>query len=98
VISSKNWNPPEIKSIIKYSLVSLAMKYLGFIFITLGMEGCLLIYKAKGMSFFNLMLISAWQSDNGGLLFGKLFGKHKMSPNISPKKTYEGLCGAFVLS
>ncbi len=40
--------------------------------------------------------MAAWQGDNGGLLFGRLWGKHKMSPWISPKKTYEGGFGAIV--
>lgn len=33
-------------------------------------------------------------SDTGGLIFGAAFGKHKLSPRISPKKSYEGLAGS----
>lgn len=39
-------------------------------------------------------LISALGTDTGAQLGGMAFGKHKMSPNISPKKTVEGaVCG-----
>lgn len=37
-------------------------------------------------------------SDTGGYIAGVLFGKHKMAPVISPKKTWEGLAGSFVLA
>ena len=39
-------------------------------------------------------LICARGTDSGAQLGGMAFGKHKMSPNISPKKTVEGaVCG-----
>ncbi len=37
-------------------------------------------------------------TDIGGLLAGYLWGKHKMAPNISPKKTWEGAIGGLALS
>lgn len=36
--------------------------------------------------------------DVGALLSGLAFGKHKMAPTISPKKTWEGLVGGLVVS
>ena len=37
-------------------------------------------------------------SDIGAYTIGRLFGKHKFSPNISPGKTWEGLVGAMLLA
>lgn len=35
--------------------------------------------------------------DTGGYILGVLFGKHPMAPRISPKKSWEGLAGSFLL-
>ncbi|MDD6620379.1 MAG: phosphatidate cytidylyltransferase [Eubacteriales bacterium] len=43
-------------------------------------------------------LICALATDTGAQLTGMAFGKHKMSPNISPKKTVEGAIGGLIFS
>lgn len=43
-----------------------------------------------------LFLISVWASDSGAYLFGKTIGGPKMSPNISPNKTWAGYVGALL--
>lgn len=45
-----------------------------------------------------IVFLSAWITDSGGYIFGRLFGRHKLSPLISPKKTVEGAVGGVVLS
>ena len=39
--------------------------------------------------------ILAFLSDSGAYFVGVFFGKHKLAPTISPKKTVEGLFGGF---
>jgi len=44
------------------------------------------------------LFILIWSSDTFAYLTGKFFGKHKMAPKISPKKTWEGYFGGVVLT
>jgi phosphatidate cytidylyltransferase len=37
-------------------------------------------------------------SDTGGFAFGMAFGRHKMCPTISPKKSWEGLAGSMIFA
>ncbi|MEG1395735.1 MAG: phosphatidate cytidylyltransferase [Oscillospiraceae bacterium] len=41
-------------------------------------------------------LVAAFTSDAFALFAGMLFGKHKLAPELSPKKTVEGSVGGFV--
>lgn len=44
------------------------------------------------------LFILIWSSDTFAYLVGKFFGKHKMAPKISPKKTWEGYIGGVILT
>ena len=56
---------------------------------------------AAGESHGNLriaaMILCVVASDVGGYAAGVLFGRHKLAPVISPKKTWEGLVGSVIL-
>jgi phosphatidate cytidylyltransferase len=45
---------------------------------------------------FILLLSIVWSVDTSAYLVGKYFGKHKLIPEISPKKTVEGAVGGTV--
>lgn len=49
-----------------------------------------------GVYWFTLVLPSVWLADSGAYLIGKNFGKHKLSPRLSPKKTWEGYFGGIL--
>lgn len=45
-----------------------------------------------------MMVFMPALSDTGGLFAGAWLGKHKLSPRISPKKSWEGLAGSILFS
>lgn len=51
-----------------------------------------------GIFYVFLGLIMPWMCDMGAYFIGTFFGKHKLCPGISPKKTVEGLIGGIVIS
>lgn len=49
-----------------------------------------------GIYYVVLVLLIPWISDAGAYFVGSAFGKHKMAPQISPKKSWEGFFGGLV--
>ncbi|MBD5788185.1 phosphatidate cytidylyltransferase [Cellulosimicrobium terreum] len=45
-----------------------------------------------------LFILLAVANDVGGYVAGVLFGRHPLAPSVSPKKSWEGLGGSFVLA
>lgn len=39
------------------------------------------------------VMILTWGADSGAYLFGRLFGRHKLAPRVSPGKTWQGFIG-----
>lgn len=55
-----------------------------------------LVFRYHGNDFFVPLypILIAWVADTCGYLFGKLWGKHKMCPSVSPGKSWEGFAGS----
>ena len=49
-----------------------------------------------GQYIYLLVFLAAWITDTFAYFTGFFFGKHKLCPNISPKKTVEGAVGGVV--
>lgn len=52
----------------------------------------------NGMWWFLLSLPSGWFADSGAYEIGRRWGKHKMAPLLSPKKSWEGYFGGVASS
>ncbi|WP_024859302.1 phosphatidate cytidylyltransferase [Ruminococcus flavefaciens] len=53
-------------------------------------------YTVSGLFLLVMGLCGAWIADTGAYFTGVAIGKHKLCPEISPKKTIEGLVGGIV--
>lgn len=51
-----------------------------------------------GMFYVLVAVFAAWAADIGAYFAGTFFGKHKLCPEISPKKTIEGAIGGLVVN
>ncbi len=52
--------------------------------------------KVHGVCYVILCLAGAWLGDSGAYFVGTFLGKHKLCPEISPKKTVEGAVGGVI--
>ena len=52
----------------------------------------------RGAFFLLYLLLLVWAGDIFAYLIGKAFGRHRMSPRVSPKKTWEGAAASVVAS
>ena len=56
----------------------------------------LLYLHARGPAMLLGVMAVVWIADTAAYFSGRLFGRHKLAPAISPGKTWEGVAGAFV--
>jgi phosphatidate cytidylyltransferase len=50
-------------------------------------------YEGRQVLLIVFLIVTVQGSDVLQYIFGKLFGRHRISPNVSPSKTWEGLVG-----
>jgi phosphatidate cytidylyltransferase len=65
-----------------------------------GFLGCMLLLAglAQGRLLLVYLIAVVAAADTGAYFTGRRFGRHKMAPRISPKKTLEGLAGGLILA
>lgn len=83
------------------SFKEIAVVYSMVVIIPLGLQTIVLVRGLNaqhGMFYALICVFAAWIPDTGAFFAGKLFGRHKLCPEISPKKTVEGLVGGVISS
>ena len=85
-------------------LESAARRWQGAVFVSLYAGVPLLLLMAlrnlgnddEGVRFIYLCMAATWANDTLAYFAGRTFGKHKMHPVVSPKKTWEGFAGGVI--
>ncbi|HIX66694.1 MAG TPA: phosphatidate cytidylyltransferase [Candidatus Anaerostipes excrementavium] len=81
----------------KYKLNQMMGCFFGFVYVGIMLS---YIYQLRiiqnGGEFVVLIFLAAWGNDTFAYCVGMLIGKHKMTPELSPKKSIEGLIGGIL--
>ena len=85
----------------KYKLADIAIAFMTAFYIIAGFNAILFLhdYEPSGRYVYLAVFIGAWVTDTFAYFCGMLFGrggKHKLIPDVSPKKTVEGSIGGIV--
>ena len=85
----------------KYKLADVGICFMTVFYILVGLNAILVLhdYESAGKYVYLLAFIGAWVTDTFAYFCGMLFGrggKHKLIPDVSPKKTWEGSIGGVV--
>jgi len=83
----------------KYHANQIVNSYFGLIYVPVMLSFVYLTRSLEqGIYIVWLIFISSWISDTFAYCVGMLIGKHKLAPNLSPKKSIEGSVGGVIAS
>ncbi|MBQ8188018.1 MAG: phosphatidate cytidylyltransferase [Clostridia bacterium] len=78
-----------------YTVTSSAFR--GVLYVSLSFT-CMTLLREEGEYLYLLTFIGPWVSDSFAYFTGRFFGRHKLIPEVSPKKTVEGSIGGIVFA
>jgi phosphatidate cytidylyltransferase len=79
--------------------VSMSVTLLGIVWIGIPLVHAVLLrdLPSHGAALLVDVLVGTFVADTAAYATGRMFGSHKIAPNISPNKTIEGLVGGFLI-
>ncbi len=81
------------------SVVEAGLTVFGIIYIPLFLSTLIYMYDmSNGMYYLGILFIGTFMTDTFAYFCGYFFGRHKLCPEISPKKTIEGSVGGSICS
>lgn len=95
LISGKRGHPEELKDAPKH----VGHLFVGFLY---GAFGMMAVTELRGQPSFGLSwvittLVITWGNDTMAYFTGRFLGRHKLYPEVSPNKTWEGFAGGLLL-
>ena len=83
----------------KLPIEQAGMAFIALVYILWGFSLMVLLRRINNGAYLYLMpFLGAWVSDSFAYFTGRLFGRHKLIPDVSPKKTVEGAIGGIVFA
>ena len=82
----------------KIRITDISMLIMGLIYIPFLLSNVLFIRQLEyGNILVWLVFVGSFMTDSGAYFSGRIFGRHKLCPDISPKKTVEGAVGGTIV-
>jgi phosphatidate cytidylyltransferase len=82
--------------ITRYHLRNLVLMAIAGWLMLLPLWLALMSLRRSGALFLLAVIAAIWVADTSAYVIGKRFGRHKLAPQISPGKTWEGVLGAWI--
>ena len=80
-------------------LAGIGVAFTSFFYISLPFFSLVLLRDLENGFYYTILTFaSIWVCDSAAFFIGRKFGKHKLAPNISPKKSVEGAIAGFIAS
>jgi len=87
----------EFIQLIKDRMPIILSSVLGYLYLMVPLA-CFIYLRILGLFFAITLMLSIWGADTAAYLFGSIYGRHKLSPRISPKKSWEGFIAGLIIS